>query len=90
MKLLEAHPVPVLPMALIGLWGSFFSRVDGAAMRRPFRRGIWSRVGLRVGTPIAPDTVTPALLRERVIGLMAAELQFSSTPRARSARNCRA
>ncbi len=70
MKLLGLRPVPVLPVALLGLWGSFFSRVDGAAMRRPFRRGLWSRVGLRVGVPIAPHQVTPGLLRQQVIALI--------------------
>ena len=32
MKLLETHPVPVVPLALQNLWGSYFSRKDGAAM----------------------------------------------------------
>ena len=72
MKLLEARAVPVVPMALTNLWGSFFSRIDGAAMTRPFRRGLWSRVGLVVGDPVAPAAVTPALLRERVQRLLSA------------------
>jgi hypothetical protein len=33
-------------MALKGLWGSFFSRKDGPAMTRPFRRGLFSKVSL--------------------------------------------
>ena len=45
MKLLEANPVPVVPLALQNLWGSFFSRIDGGAMTKPFRRGFFSRVG---------------------------------------------
>ena len=72
MKLLEARAVPVVPMALTNLWGSFFSRIDGTAMTRPFRRGLWSRVGLEAGEPVAPAGVTPALLRERVQRLLAA------------------
>jgi 1-acyl-sn-glycerol-3-phosphate acyltransferase len=71
MKLLETHPVPVVPVALQNLWGSFFSRVDGAAMTRPFRRGLFSRVGLVAGTPVAPAAVTPAMLRDRVGALLA-------------------
>ncbi len=70
MKLLELQPVPVVPMALDNLWGSFFSRFGGAAMRRPFRRGIWSRVGLTVAAAIAPADVTPPLLRQRVQRLL--------------------
>jgi 1-acyl-sn-glycerol-3-phosphate acyltransferase len=71
MKVLETHPVPVVPLALQNLWGSFFSRVEGAAMKRPFRRGMWSRVGLVAGPPVAPSSVTPALLRDRVGALLA-------------------
>ncbi len=71
MKILETHPVPVIPMALKNLWGSFFSRVDGSAMTRPFRRGLMSRVGLLAGAPLAAAEVTPARLRERVAALLA-------------------
>jgi len=71
MKVLETHPVPVVPLALQNLWGSFFSRVEGTAMRRPFRRGLFSHVGLVAGTPLAPAAVTPALLRDRVGALLA-------------------
>ena len=63
---------PVIPMALTNLWGSYFSRIEqGGAMVRPFRRGMWSRVGLHVGAPVAPGEVQPALLRERVQALLA-------------------
>jgi len=64
---------PVIPMALTNLWGSYFSRVEqGNAMVRPFRRGIFSRVGLNVGHPVAPAEVQPTLLREQVQKLLAA------------------
>ena len=71
MKLLEGRAVPVVPMALQNLWGSFFSRIDGSAMRKPFRRGLWSRVGLEVEAPLPPGEVSPGVLRERVQGLLA-------------------
>ena len=71
MKLLETNPVPVVPLALQNLWGSYFSRKDGPAMSRPFRRGWFSRVGLVAGAAVAPSGVTPALLREKVSGLLA-------------------
>ena len=72
MKILERTAqqgltVPVVPMALTNLWGSFFSRVEkGNAMVKPFRRGLWSPVGLNVGAPVAPADVQPQVLRERV------------------------
>lgn len=71
-RILVANPVPVVPMALSGLWGSFFSRIDGVAMKTPFRRGLFSRIGLRVGTPLAPDAATPATLHEQVLALRGA------------------
>ena len=71
MKLLETDPVPVIPLALQNLWGSYFSRVDGAAMRKPFRRGLFSTVGLVAGAAVAPGGVTPVALRDRVAQLLA-------------------
>jgi len=71
MKILETHPVPVIPLALQNLWGSFFSRVNGAAMSRPFRRGLFTRVALVAGNAVPADVATPAALRERVGMLLA-------------------
>ena len=71
MKLLESNPVPVVPLALQNLWGSYFSRQGGPAMSQPFRRGWFSRVGLVAGDAVAPSAVTPAGLRERVSHLLA-------------------
>ena len=71
MKLLETDPVPVIPLALQNLWGSYFSRIDGAAMRKPFRRGLFSSVGLVAGAAVPPAGVTPVALRDRVAQLLA-------------------
>ena len=67
-RIVGETPVPVIPMALAGLWGSFFSRsYQGKAMRR--WRGVFSRIALAAGAPIVPSQVTPELLRERVLAL---------------------
>ena len=72
MKILQTNPVPVVPLALQNLWGSYFSRAEGGtAMAKPFRRGFFSAVGLVAGPALAAADVTPALLRERVAGLLA-------------------
>jgi 1-acyl-sn-glycerol-3-phosphate acyltransferase len=64
--------VPVIPMALTNLWGSFFSRVEGGvAMVKPFRRGLFNRVGLNVGASMAAAEATPEALRQQVAGLLA-------------------
>lgn len=58
--------VPVVPMALQGLWGSFFSRIEGSAMRRPFRRGLFSRVALVVGATRTLPDATPERMQADV------------------------
>jgi len=73
----EGIEAPVIPMALTNLWGSFFSRIEqrrggSVAMVRPFRRGMFSRVGLNVGAAVPPVEVQPEALRQRVSGLLAA------------------
>ena len=62
-RILERNPVPVIPLALQGLWGSFFSRKDGAAMTKPFRRGLFSRIAVVGAPPVAPDVATPEHLQ---------------------------
>jgi 1-acyl-sn-glycerol-3-phosphate acyltransferase len=68
-EIVARTPVPVVPMALRGLWGSFFSRAGdgGKAMRR--LRGVLSPIELVVGTPIAPQDATPERLRAAVLAL---------------------
>ena len=72
MKLVDGLPdVPVIPMALGNLWGSFFSRVEGGqAMVKPMRRGVWSPVSLTVGEPLPAVSVTPDELQMRVKALL--------------------
>ncbi len=61
-RILERDPVPVVPLALRGLWGSFFSRAYGNAMSRLFPRGMLSRIEIVGGERIdAADASLPAL-----------------------------
>ncbi|CAD5108694.1 1-acyl-sn-glycerol-3-phosphate acyltransferase [Zestomonas carbonaria] len=61
-RILEENPVPVIPMALQGLWGSFFSR-DPA---KGFFRRLWSRITLVAGAPLAPELASPQTLQAQV------------------------
>jgi 1-acyl-sn-glycerol-3-phosphate acyltransferase len=70
MKILADVPVPVIPAALHNLWGSSFSRIDGAALARPLRRGLFNPVGLVVGEAIPPEQVSPEGLQRRVQALL--------------------
>ncbi|BAK76975.1 phospholipid/glycerol acyltransferase [Pseudogulbenkiania sp. NH8B] len=65
-RILEANPVPVVPLALQGLWGSFFSRIDGQAMKTPFRRGFFSKIALVGAPPVAPQDAAPDRLQTLV------------------------
>ena len=65
-RILERDPVPVVPLALRGLWGSFFSRKHGKAMTRWFPRGWFSRIELVAGDPIEASDASQESLYRRV------------------------
>ena len=67
-KIIESVPVPVIPMALQGLWGSFFSRRGGPAMKGRPRR-FFSKIGLVAEQEIAAENVTAEGLQIRVRNL---------------------
>ncbi|MBU1172089.1 MAG: MFS transporter [Proteobacteria bacterium] len=64
-KILERNPVPVVPTALRGLWGSFFSHKGGAALTRLPRR-FFSKVEYKVGRVLSPEDATAPVLQEQV------------------------
>ncbi len=68
-RILESSPVPVLPMALRGLWHSFFSRKDGPAMTRLERFKPFRKIELVVGAPLTPSDATPDALRTTIVNL---------------------
>ncbi|AXA89806.1 MFS transporter [Massilia sp. YMA4] len=68
-KIVERSHVPVIPMALRGLWGHLLSRSNDNLLERAFRKGLRSRLALAVGTPVAPAHVTPELLQREVAAL---------------------
>jgi 1-acyl-sn-glycerol-3-phosphate acyltransferase len=68
-KIIERTQVPVIPMALRGLWGHLLSRSDDNVFERAFRTGLRSRLALAVGLPVAPHDVTPEGLKQRVLAL---------------------
>jgi 1-acyl-sn-glycerol-3-phosphate acyltransferase len=57
-RILAANPVPVIPMAIVGLWGSMFSRQFGK-LRQRLPRKLWHRVIVNVGSVVAPGAVAP-------------------------------
>jgi len=67
-KILQRNPVPVVPMALKGLWGSFFSHKDGNALTRRPRR-FWSKVELAAAPSIDAHNATAKVLELKVKSL---------------------
>lgn len=65
-RIVKATPVPVIPMALRGLWGSLFSRRDSFMNRARLPRRFWSRIEIVAGTPVPPEAVSAAGLEQRV------------------------
>ena len=68
-RIVERTPVPVIPLALRGLWGSFFSRMGGKAMSRFFPRGLSSKIELVAGPAIKAAQIAPELLQATVAAL---------------------
>jgi 1-acyl-sn-glycerol-3-phosphate acyltransferase len=65
-RIVRNTPVPVIPMALQGLWGSFFSHAGGV-FKNPSR--FWSKVQLVAGAPVAAEQVSADGLQDRVAQL---------------------
>jgi len=68
-KILERRPVPVVPMALRGLWGSFFSRRDGKAAMSQLPSRFWSRIEVIATAPVHGDGASATGLQRIVAGL---------------------
>ncbi len=66
-EIIAKRPVPVVPMALQGLWGSWFSRFDGKAMK-----GLPKRipdVTLIACEPVPPELASAQTLQQKVAEL---------------------
>ena len=68
-RIVGETPVPVIPLVLCGLWGSFFSRRFGPAMRVPSCIRLFRRIALVAGKAVPPEQADPDYLRTVVAGL---------------------
>jgi len=68
-RIVERDPVPIIPMALRGLWGSFFSRAHGKAMSRLFPRGMLNRIELVADDALTGPDIHLEDLQQRVTAL---------------------
>jgi len=60
-RVIANRPVPVVPVALQNLWGSWFSRSSGGKIRK-FPRRFFVKVPVVIGEPVMPGDVTAAKL----------------------------
>jgi 1-acyl-sn-glycerol-3-phosphate acyltransferase len=65
-QILARRPVPVVPLALRGMWGSIFSRRDSALHRSRLPRRFWSKIELVGGSPLSASEANAAVLESRV------------------------
>ena len=68
LKMLGTNPVPVIPMGLSGLWGSFFSRQGGHAMQKLPRR-FRAPLTLKIGAPLSPEGLRLEEIQAAVVAL---------------------
>ncbi|MFA0541780.1 MFS transporter [Vibrio sp. 10N.222.52.B7] len=66
--IIKRSPVPVIPMALKGLWGSYFSRYKGRACKGLPTR-FWTKLEIEAGEPISPKQASCETLRQSVSDL---------------------
>lgn len=68
-RIIARTPVPVIAMALRGLWGSLFSRKVGARSLKYAPWHFWHKITLAVGEPIGPRDATAEQLWQLVAQL---------------------
>lgn len=65
-RILARRAVPVVPLAIRGLWGSIFSRKDTRLGRARMPRRFWSRIAFAVSPPVPAADASAAELERRV------------------------
>ena len=65
-EILARRPVPVVPLAVRGLWGSVFSRKDSALGRMRLPRRFRARIEVAIGAPIPAAEASAGTLEQRV------------------------
>jgi 1-acyl-sn-glycerol-3-phosphate acyltransferase len=66
-QIVSRTPVPVVPMALSGLWESVFAR--NPQRLRHIGQLLYRKISLAIGNPVAPSAVTPEYLHDVVLQL---------------------
>jgi 1-acyl-sn-glycerol-3-phosphate acyltransferase len=68
-RILKETPVPVVPIALAGMWGSFFSNKYGKPLSR-FPRRMFAKITITAGKMLTADQASAATLQNIVTKLL--------------------
>jgi 1-acyl-sn-glycerol-3-phosphate acyltransferase len=68
-RILATRQVPVIPVALKGMWGSLFSKRDSRFRRARLPRRFWSRIGLVIDDLVPAEQATAAAMEAKVRAL---------------------
>ncbi|MEO0368046.1 MAG: 1-acyl-sn-glycerol-3-phosphate acyltransferase, partial [Pseudomonadota bacterium] len=67
-QILKKNPVPVVPLALRGMWGSWFSRANGNALQG-VPRDLFKKISVVSGPIVAPEDANRISMFEKVAAL---------------------
>ena len=70
--ILKRNPVPVVPLAIRGLWGSWFSRHRGNAMKG-LPATFMKRLSVVSGPPVPAEMANRIVMYDKVVALRGAE-----------------
>jgi 1-acyl-sn-glycerol-3-phosphate acyltransferase len=68
-RVLAGNPASVVPLALTGLWGSVFSRRDGAVSKRLTKLRLFQKVAIAAGAPLEAGAAGSVALASAVRAL---------------------
>ena len=67
-RIIQRSPAPVIPLALQGLWGGFFSHSGPGVFKTPFQR-LWSRIAVIGGQSVPAAELSAPVLREQILAM---------------------
>lgn len=66
--IIERTPVPVIPLALRGMWGTWASRERGSALKG-WPNSFMKKLTIIAGDPVAPEEASRIIMHDKVVAL---------------------
>lgn len=73
-RIVERRPVPVIPIGITGLFGSFFSKAHGEPMSGTPKR-FRAHVKVEIGAPILPSLATAQVVKARIAAMIGERIE---------------